>query len=542
MNKNILEILKELLNLDFKREVKPVFSQFSAILTTLSFAFLYFFFTLPALNFQSPQFYTYLIIVTAFYLFINVFFAKTNKTIIKVSLLIIAISFVLPSILSIISSPLFRAKSYANLISVKDGVFSEDVKEITLDQVPIVDREAAVIIGSKQMGVMTDLVSQFEIDENYSQINIKGKPVRVSPLKYSDVIKYIGNYKNGIPRYVSVDMTSQEAKVVRLKKPIKYSKSDYLFRNIHRHIRFKYPFHILANTNFELDDEGNAYYVTPVITKRIGFFRGEDIKSVIITDAHSGDSKEYSIKNAPKWVDRVFPASFIIKQLNHYGKYQDGFFNTLFSQRNVKVTSNGYNYVSIGEDIYLTTGVTSIRSDESNLGFYYVNLRTKEAKFYSVPSATETAAMESARGKVQEKNYNPTFPVLLNLSNRPVYFISLKDRAKIAKMFALVDAQQFKTVYVSESVDKLVNDYMNQNSTDTVKSDKSEKKTIEIEKIEKVVVNSNTIIFIKATGEKEIYIAKGENLIKKLIFKKPDDIINILVNKTKNEYRIIEVE
>ena len=136
------------------------------------------------------------------------------------------------------------------------------------------DRETAEIIGEKQMGSMAELVSQFEIDENYAQINIAGKPVRVSPIKYYDIIKYFSNFKDGLQYYISVDMTNQEGDLVKLDKPVFYSSSDFLFRNIHRKIRFQYPFHLLGETNFELNDEGEAFYVTPILTKRIFFLAG----------------------------------------------------------------------------------------------------------------------------------------------------------------------------------------------------------------------------------------------------------------------------
>lgn len=74
-------------------------------------------------------------------------------------------------------------------------------------------------------------------------------------------------------------------------------------------------------------------------------------------------------------------------------------------QENVTQTTNGYNYLSIGNDIYLYTGVTSANADESNLGFILENMRTGEITKYSLASATEESARESAEGAVQR---NPT--------------------------------------------------------------------------------------------------------------------------------------
>ncbi len=513
------------------------------LIVTVLVMFVYFFFSLPSLSPMTFGLYSFLAIGIGLFLFLDkVFSAGLSLNVRKYLISAIVILLIIPIVGGFLSSHVFRAKSYYKLISVEEKAFEENIEEINFNKIPIVDRSAARIIGSKQMGVMTDLVSQFEIDDVYSQVNIAGKPIRVSPLRYSDLFKYLGNFKNGIPAYVSVDMTSQEAKVKRLDKPIKYSKSDYLLRNIDRHIRFSYPFLILGETNFELNDDGDPFYVTPVITKKIGFFGGEDIESVIITDANSGENKRYDVDEVPTWVDRVYPAEIIISQLNSYGKFKNGFINTLFSQKNVTRTTEGYNYISIGEDIYLITGVTSVRSDESNLGFYFVNLRTKEANFYPVSSATEVAAMASAKGKVQEKNYNPTFPIVINLKNRPVYFMSLKDAAGVAKMYALVDAQQFTSVIVGESVDKLIVNYLKDNTTKEEIGDESITRSVEVDDIKSVIIDGNTVFYLKVKNEETVFISADKSVVEQLLFVEKGDTIKVTGNKYGDKFHILKVE
>ena len=148
------------------------------------------------------------------------------------------------------------SRSYNRMIDVKPGVFDEEVEQINIAQVPVVDREAAAVIGEKEMGAVGDLVSQFDIAEYSSQINIAGKPIRVSPLQYNDFFKYLWNFREGIQYYVSVDMTTQEGELNQLAEPIFYSSSDYLLRDLKRHLRFQYPFWLLGETNFEIDDNG----------------------------------------------------------------------------------------------------------------------------------------------------------------------------------------------------------------------------------------------------------------------------------------------
>ncbi len=435
------------------------------LLITIVIMAVYFFFALPSLSPMGTELYFFIILGIIVYWLLALFFGRKMNNLmgLKISAIVVLLCILIPFIGGIISAPLFRAKDYAAMLEVREGVFAEEVDKIQLDQVPIVDREAASVIGEKQMGALGDLVSQFDIATNYSQVNIAGKPIRVSPLRYADVFRYLGNFRDGIQYYVSVDMTTQDGELNKLEKPIFYSESDWLMRDLDRHLRFKYPFALLGESNFEIDDDGNAWYVTPKLTKRIGFFNGLDSEGVILTDANSGESTFLPTGQIPEWVDRAYPSELIIQQLDWYGLYRGGFFNSIFGQRNVTSTTEGYNYISQGTDIYLITGVTSVRADTSNLGFYYVNLRTKDAVFYPQPSATEYAAMQSAAGKVQEKNYQPTFPVILNIQDRPVYFMSLKDQSLTAKMFALVDAEQFTDVVVGNTVTEVMALYLEQN-------------------------------------------------------------------------------
>lgn len=512
-------------------------------LITAVIMLIYFFFALPAINPMSMEFYTFFILALVIFNFLNLVIGKHHKKFFAgISGILLIGLIVLPILLSFFSGPFFHAKRYAGLIDVEPGTFSEDVSRIRMDQIPIVDREAAVVIGEKQMGQVGELVSQFDIATDYAQINLAGKPIRISPLKYYDFIKYLGNFRNGIQHYISVDMTSQEGKLNRLDRPIFYSNSDLLMRNIRRHVRFQYPFDMFGEMSFELDDNGDAYYITPVMTKRIFLFGGLDVKGAIITDANTGESQKYDIGQIPDWVDRVYPAELMIRQLDWRGLYSGGFINSIFGQRNVTSTTEGYNYNSLGTDIHMVTGVTSVRSDTSNLGFYYVNLRTKEAKMYSVPSATEYAAMESAQGKVQEKDYHAAFPVVLNLNNRPVYFVGLKDDARIAKMFAIVDAQRFETVYIGNTPQEAVNNYLLANAAETTPDEGSLEISITIEAIQPVVIDGNTIYFIQAEGDDQIYVATAKNLGAKVVFLEVGDTIEILGNPAEGQFDILDIK
>ena len=146
----------------------------------------------------------------------------------------------------------------------------------------------------------------------------------------------------------------------------------------------------------------------------------------VLFDPITGKSKKYDKDKVPKWVDRVYPEELIMTEIDENGSLQDGFFNSVLGQKNVTVTSEGYNYLEKDGDIWIYSGITSANKDSSNLGFVLSNLRTHQTLRFSCSGANEKAAMKSAEGEVKNYGYDATFPLLVNVGGHPVYLISLK--------------------------------------------------------------------------------------------------------------------
>lgn len=502
-------------------------------LISIVIIFITYWFTLPPINIRSREFWTFVIFSIIVCVAINAFaqifsFIKANFTHkiqvntkmrldlsalgkpIKFAFIVIAALVVIGALSSIVGAELFNAKAYKNLITVSDDDFTQDVAEISMEQIPIVDRDTASRLAQRKLGEMSDLVSQFEIEDIYTQINYKGKPVRVTPLIYGDIIKWLNNQKKGIPAYIMIDMTTQETTLVRLNEGIKYSQSEYFMRDLNRALRFKYPTKIFGDISFEIDENGTPYWVASTIDYKISLWNGTDINGAVLLNAVTGESEFYKLSEIPTWVDQVFESNLIIEQLNYNGKYRSGFFNSIFGQRGVLQTTNGYNYLAIDDDVYLYTGMTSVTSDESNVGFVLTNLRTKETKFYEIPGAEEYSAMSSAEGQVQHLNYKSTFPLLLNISNRPTYFVSLKDAAGLVKMYAFVDVNQYQIVGTGNSVEAAREDYISKLKTENVSNEEAKPETAEgvIEKINSAVIDGNTIYYIKLISDEKVYTAR----------------------------------
>ena len=197
----------------------------------------------------------------------------------------------------------------------------------------------------------------------------------------------------------------------------------------------------------------------------------------------------------------------IIEQIDNWGEYRNGYLNSLFGQKNVINTTEGYNYLVMEDDVYLYTGITSVSSDESNLGFVLVNMRTKETNYYLVPGAEEYSAMASAEGLVQEKDYEASFPLLINLNNSPTYLLSLKDNAGLVKMYAFIDVQDYQKVVVSDAslgIEVAKEKYLEENAI--IDKNKLLTKEIVIKSISDVVIDGNTSYYIK-DEENNLYSA-----------------------------------
>lgn len=420
---------------------------------------------------------------------------------------------------AIMSLSLFpgNAAKYATVLDTVDHDFASDIQEVNYSEIPVIDRDSAILLGNREMGSIPEYVSQFEISSLYSQINYQGTPVRVSPLGYADLFKWLTNRESGIPAYALVDMTTQDAQIVRLgDNAIFYSQSEPLARNIDRYVQLKYPFYMFDEKSFEIDEEGNPWWVCPVQSRTIGLFGGTTIDRVVMVNATTGECTDISIGDVPEWVDRAYPAELLIEQYNWSGAYKDGWLNSWLGQKNVVQTTPGtdgnvgYNYIAKDDDVWVYTGVTSATADNSIVGFVLVNQRTAESHFYSVAGATEESAMQSAEGQVQNLRYTATFPLLINVANQPTYFMALKDSAGLVKKFAMIDIQRYQNVAVGDTVAECQKSYealLATNGVDTGDSTPTDVKQAKgiIATMAQAVIEGNSHYYVTLQGDSSIY-------------------------------------
>ena len=497
------------------------------VLTLLIWGGMYYYY-LPALNIHAEESWMFFVaavlvgLVLNFWPIFKMLFLERNGVVvdkeekIKAAKKILIVPMALVIIYGVgmlLSSPILRASAYRELLNVQSGDFANDIHEVNYNQIPILDSDSAARLAEREMGSMVDMVSQYEVSPYFNQINYQGKPVRVTPLQYGDLIKWFTNRSTGVPAYIKIDMTTQDVDLIKLQEGIKISPFEHFGRNLNRYIRFRYPTAMIRAYNFEINDEGVPYWVCSVEDKTIGLFGGTDIKGAIIINAATGEHTYYDVKDVPTWVDKVYDSSLLVEQYDYYGTLVNGFINSVFGQRGCLKSTEGYNYIALDDDVWLYTGVTSIGGDESNVGFVLMNSRTKETKYYQISGAKEISAMSSAEGQVQHLNYVATFPILLNIADEPTYFLSLKDNAGLVKKYAMVNIEKYQIVAIGDTVAECEKTYRSLMADGGISNvDASEAQTITgtITMMKDIVSEGNTYWYLMLEGSDTLFEGKAK--------------------------------
>ncbi|MBQ8662264.1 MAG: hypothetical protein IJ471_00240 [Eubacterium sp.] len=482
-------------------------------------------------------------------------------------------------VISIAGATIFNAGRYASIMTVEEGVFEEDLAEtLSTDSIALMDTYSAQMLGDREIGSLSNVVSQYNVSDSYTQIDKNGAPLKVAALDYAGFFKWINNKSEGVPGYVTVSPVNMSAEYVTSEKGMIYVPSAYLAQDLYRHIRFGYPTAIFGNVHFEIDEEGNPYYIATVYKKTIALFNGQTVKGAIIVDPTDGSMEYYDVADIPQWADVIFPGDLLCTQYDWYGKLSNGFINSVIGKKGCKqvtqylgdeesasaydaVPLNDYGYIVMGGDVWIYTGVTSVNGDSSNIGFLLANERTGETHYYPVAGADEKSAMAAAEGEVQEKGYQASFPSLINVDGQPTYIMVLKDASGLVKLYAAVNVEQYNLVTTattqaeciqkyrtligtggledgtgsdgSQNIDQNAGQNGNQNAGQSGVSTQepivaTDSKTITISDIKYIDIDGNTYVYL-IDGEQNIYRQKvADN--DALLFLQVGENLNIAYN------------
>lgn len=284
------------------------------IIAYLLFGAVVYYVTLPPLNWHAPEFWTFItlmvgLLVVPVIIYSSIptkdYYKPGLKPIRKYAIIAIAFCIVFPIVMSTVSAKFFNAKEYSKRIDIENVEFTT-IKEVDFTKTPIIDRNTTEALGDRVMGQMSELVSQFNVSDEYTQISYKDSVYRVTPLEYADWIKWWSNKDEGIPAYITVDSTNGKASLVKLEdagyENLQYVPSAKFSKNLTRHLRFKYPTEIFGSPSFELDEDGHPWYVCTTYTYK-GVGNKKSVTGAIFVDPITGDSTRYDLKDVPKWAD-----------------------------------------------------------------------------------------------------------------------------------------------------------------------------------------------------------------------------------------------
>ena len=456
-------------------------------------------------------------------------------------LLVAAIPWAILILVSIYSSVLFHVNRYKNQLPEPEvRTFSADLQPIDISQLPVVDRELASLLADKKLGEKPALGSQVSLGSPTIQ-KVSGKLVWAVPLLHSGFFKWISG-ESGTPGYILVSATNPRDVSYVENYKLKIQPNAYFLDKLDRYARFTGGlFTGLTDYSFEIDDSGQPFWVVTTYKNLVGLSLPE-ADGVLIVNATTGETARYDLNNVPAWVDRVQPEDFIMAQIKNRGNYVHGLFN--FSNKDKIQPSEGDLIVYNNNRCYLYTGLTSVGSDESTVGFMLIDMVSKTPYLYNISGATEYAAQQSAQGKVQNLHYSASFPLLTNVDGKPAYFMTLKDDARLIKQYAFVSVTDYSSVGNGESIADAITNFRSvlKNTGGSAAIDTSgqaESVQGKVDRIASEISGGNTVYYIiLADKSDKIYMAVA-GLSRELALTRPGDDVSLTYVKT--EKTVIEL-
>ena len=533
------------------KKINPAVSAIVKLLVSTAIVFLLFYIFLPPLNPYSTEFWIFLTAVLAIYLVpfgltklfkvyslpgsaTRVEFAPQTRTVkFKIMVAAVALPIAVLIVGSIVSSTFFNAKRYADVISVKEADFATDMPETnSVTNIALMDSDSAVTIGNRALGNLSDVVSQYIVNGNYTQINYHGTPQKLSNLEYDGFFKWLGNRAQGVPGYIMVDPVNNKAEYKKLATPLKYVESGYFGDDLLRTLRFNYPTKIFGTIAFEIDEEGTPYFIVSCMTPKVGLFGAYDVSEVIIFNPCDGTHTKVSVGEVPQWIDIVYDGYLAEDKYNWHGLLSGGFWNSVIGNKGCKQTTDDFGYLMYDDDVWYYTGVTSVTADASNIGFIVSNARTGEYKYYSVVGAEEYSAMNAAEGEVQHMNYKASFPALINVSGEATYIMVLKDANGYVKQYGLVNVSQVGIVAIGDTQAEAMNAYKKLLSQNGISGGTSEDTVANttVKEIEKLVIEGNSFFYFLCSDGNYYRVSVAED--ESVLFIREGDALTITYAET----------
>lgn len=366
----------------------------------------------------------------------------------------------------IFTSGMFNASKMSKVIDLTDhGQKSTTIELASQEQAlrvtpNLAEKKAAELIGSAKTPALASIA---KFTDMWGNVTKDGKAVWVAPLEPNGFWRWVSNPIT--PGYfICSHINSVDSRLVE-DKPIAYGKDFFISHDLYRHLYINgYVNYKYGDAFFQIDDDGNPYYVVPLERPQVGFWC--DFPEMwVIVDAYTGDIEEAKTHDElPKWVDRAYSADVMMDRLTDWGSFSAGAWAAYVSgvevidpTPNLVVTMNNK-----GEMIYYTgTQFHKHKVNGATSGVVTINARTGKTEFYRRAGITESAAIQIINGAVANfAGRTAENPVLIQENGKETYFSVITDESGALKGYGMV-WQRDRNVYgVGDTVRDAIRNYL----------------------------------------------------------------------------------
>lgn len=345
----------------------------------------------------------------------------------------------------ILAAPLFNATEKFESVEMK-----EEVELAAFDETKTpasVPPQFARNKMKKAFGQVPD-TSYYELGNLQIQ-KVDGEYVYIAPVEFSGFFKWWN--ADSTPGYFTMNATDAAANPKFIKEEMIYTPSSYFGKNIERKMRSENPQAVFyGEPQLEVDEEGKPFYVRSYgefITARNGF----DVEGVAVVDPMTGENVNYALEDVPAFIDGAVSPESVSLENSYYGNYANGFWNSIFSKKDVKLPSDEGTEANVspifdadGEMYYFTDFTSPKEGVDSMLGYSLTNARTGSSTFFT--GSLEDSYMDS-QGNLQiiekqfiEKEWAGEMPVLYNFYGEASWLTPVLDSNGFLQNYFIVSA------------------------------------------------------------------------------------------------------
>ncbi|WP_078592462.1 hypothetical protein [Evansella clarkii] len=343
--------------------------------------------------------------------------------------------------------PLFLADAKYDIAGGEE-VTIEEMQPVNEANIPVVPRSYAEYRSDVMMGQL-DNPAFYNLGKTRIQ-RVDETLFWITPIEYDGLFRWYRS--DAAPGYIAVNAENSRAEPQLVLTEMKYVPSAFFHENLERHVRAQYPDILMLDTTFEVDGDGDPYYIISY-GHYTEFRRVAEVDGIVIVDPATGEMENYAKEEAPDWVNRIYPPH-IAEERNHwFGVYKSGIINRFFAREGLtEPTQWGADDAVTGvvdRELQQNWFTDHMRlrgegeASRSMVGFTMFDARTGELNYYRDASGSLNGrtAMDLAERTFRRDDYVAGTPTLYNIYDNYTWVVPLMDRNAVLRQIMLVNAR-----------------------------------------------------------------------------------------------------